>query len=105
LILGIFSAAAMLLTKTGFPHSYPIVIYLSVMAFIIGGIGFHAIDELHDLRVAARDLLVRCEIGLGFYDSGAFLKEEMLYTNYELAYPMRGGWMRQYRWIVVMVFG
>jgi len=103
MVIGIFSAAATLLAKDWVPHSPLVMVYLSVMALAIGWIGFHSINELHDLRVAVRDLLVRCEIGLGFYSPGAFLREKMLYTDYELHYRKRGKWMRQDHWIVAMI--
>ncbi len=77
--------------------------YLSLVALAIGWLGFHSINELHDLRIAVRELLVRCEIGLGFYKLGAFLEERMLYTEYELHYQKRGKWLRLEHWIVAMI--
>lgn len=103
LVIGIFSAAATLLAKGWIAQSWLVTVYLSVMALAIGWIGFHSINELHDLRVAVRDLLVRCEIGLGFYKVGAFLDKKQLYTEYELHYPTRGKWMRQDHWIVAVI--
>jgi hypothetical protein len=103
LVIGIFSAAATLLTKGWVPDSLLVVAYLSMVALAIGWLGFHSINELHDLRIAVRELLVRCEIGLGFYKLGAFLEERMLYTEYELHYQKRGKWLRLEHWIVAMI--
>ena len=103
LLLGIFSAAGTLLLKDGSHVGYFGATYLSLMAIIITCIGHHAINELHDLRIAVRDLLVRCEIGLGFYRDDAFLAGRPLYTPYEGKYPTRGGWMKQNYWIVWVV--
>src|SRR5260370_20634474 len=58
LVIGIFSAAATLLTKGWVPDSLLGVAYLSVVALAIGWVGFYSINELHDLRIAVRDLLV-----------------------------------------------
>jgi len=103
LILGILSAAGTLLIKEGGLLDPVPKLYVSLLALIVVGIGQHAINELHDLRIATRDLLVRCEIALRFYEAGAFLKGRMLYTNYELDYPARGAWMKQNYWIVWIV--
>jgi hypothetical protein len=103
LLLGVFSAAGTALAKGGLGRHIGPKIFLSLMALAIVFVGQHAISELHDMRIAARDLLVRCEISLGFYELGAFLKGRMLYTKYELEYPTRGAWMTQYYWIVWVV--
>jgi hypothetical protein len=102
--LGILSAAATLLIKDcqndlGWaPRAY-----ISIAILLIVGIGHHAIKELADLRNAVRDLLVRCEIALGFYEVGAFLEGRMLYTSYELDFRTRGGWLKQTYWYVWVV--
>jgi hypothetical protein len=103
LILGIFSAAATLLIEKGASIERPAKLYITILALIIVFIGRHAIHELHDLRVATRDLLVRCEIALRFYEVDAFLKGRMLYTSYELDFPKRGKWMKENYWIVLSV--
>lgn len=100
LLLGIFSAAATLLLAKEVHVDPAQKIYVSVVAFLATVIGQHVINELHDLRIAVRDLLVRCEIGLGFYEDGAFLKVIPLYTDYEGKYHTRGGWTRQYYLVV-----
>jgi len=74
------------------------------VTFLATAIGQHVINELHDLRIAVRDLLVRCEIGLGFYEDGAFLKEIPLYTDYEGKYYTRGGWTKLYYLVVWLAF-
>ncbi len=103
LILGILSAAGTLLSKGGIDVDNPQKAYFCLVALVIVGVGQHAINELHDMRIAVRDLLVRCEIGLGFYEVGAFLAGKMLYTDYEWRYPTRGAWMKQNYWIVWVV--
>jgi hypothetical protein len=103
LILGILSAAGTLLSKSGFDVDDAQKAYFSLVALVVAGIGQHAINELHDMRIAVRDLLVRCEIGLGFYEVGAFLAGKTLYTDYEWQYPTRGAWMKQNYWIVWLV--
>jgi hypothetical protein len=100
LLLGIFSAAGTLLIKEATDLGYAPKVYVTLLALVVVGIGQHAINELHDMRTAVRDLLVRCEIALGFYEPGAFLVGKPLYTNYELKYPTRGNWMKQNYWIV-----
>jgi hypothetical protein len=101
LLLGILSAAATLLIKEP-PSSFgcPLKLYISLIAILIAITGHHATKELHDLRIAVRDLLVRCETALRFYEIGAFLDGKQLYTDYELGYPTKGGWLKQYYWIV-----
>lgn len=122
LILGILSAAGTLLInahlqpspRTGTASgSYPFPvswighnaarIYVSLVAVVAVAIGRHAVNELHDLRKHVRDLLVRCEIALGFYETGAFLKGKPLYTTDEQEYPTKGAWMKQNYWIVLLV--
>jgi hypothetical protein len=104
LILGILSAAATLLIKKGTDDlELAPRIYISMVALVIVYIGQHAINELGDLRRAVRDLLVRCEIALRFYEVGAFLKGRMLYTSYERGYRTRGGWLKQSYWFVWLV--
>lgn len=107
LILGILSAAATLLIKGTDDFGWAPRLYISVVALVIVGIGQHAINELGDLRSAVRDLLVRCEIALRFYEVGAFLKGRMLYTSYERGYRKRGGWLKQsygFVWAVCVGF-
>jgi hypothetical protein len=74
-----------------------------LIALVLAFIGQHAVNELHNLRIAVRDLLVRCEIALRFYEVGAFLEQKPLYTNYEKKYPTRGDWMKQNYWIAWLV--
>jgi hypothetical protein len=103
LLLGIFGAAGTLLIKEGVHMGWQLTLYVSVISVLIAVMGQHAITELHDLRVAARDLLVRCEIALGLYEVDRFLDRDALYTEYERDYPKRGTWMKQNSWIVWIV--
>jgi hypothetical protein len=104
-LLAIFSAAATLLVKGPVDLGPLSALYMSLVALVIVFIGQHAIDELHDFRVATRDLLVRCEVALHYYEIGAFMAGRMLYTEYELDYPHRGKWMKQNYWIVWLICG
>ena len=99
LLLGIFSAAGTLLSKSGVSPAQKI--YFTIVAVAVLGIGYYANVELHKLRTAVRDLLVRCEIALGFFREDLFLSGDKLYTDYELAYA--GRWMRRRYWIVLLV--
>ena len=102
LVLGILGAAGTLLIKGVELQPAPKV-YVSLVAFSVVLIGNLTIYELHDLRRAVRDLLVRCEIALRFYEVGTFLQGKMLYTSDEWKYPERGAWMRRYYVIVWLV--
>ena len=104
-LLAIFSAAAPLLINNAGALRWFSALYVSLVALAIVFIGQHAVDELHDLRIATRDLLVRCEVALRYYEIGAFLVGQMLYTEYELDYPHRGKWMKQNYWIVWLICG
>ncbi len=46
--------------------------------------------ERHNYRQAVRDLLVRCELALGFYAKDAYLQGDGLYTKEELKFPSKG---------------
>jgi hypothetical protein len=106
LLLGIFSAAGTLLLKKDVEIPWPALTYITAIAVALLLIGQHAVNEFHDLRVAVRDLLVRCETALRFYETGAFLEGEMLYTKEEQEYAIgKGGWMKENYWIVYVVGG
>ena len=94
-LLGILSAAGTLLIKEAANLGRGPKVYVSLVTVAIVVIGHHAVNEFHDLRIAVRDLLVRCEIALRFYEVGKFLEGKPLYTDYELGYPTRGNWMKQ----------
>ncbi len=104
LVLGVLSAAGTLLIKEKVPLAGIPKVFVLAVAFAIVFIGRHAVHELHDMRIAARDLLVRCEIALRFYKHGVFLKEKPLYIDYELDYPTRGKWMKENYYIVWLVY-
>jgi hypothetical protein len=110
-LLGIFSAGGTLLLKQAEPLNqashldWHTKLYISVVAFALAFLGRHAINELHDLRIAVRELLVRCEVALRFYEVGRFLQGDMLYTDYEKEYARgkKGRWTKQTYWIVWLV--
>jgi hypothetical protein len=96
LILGIFSAAGTLLIAKQGDIPLPPKLYVTFVAVALVWIGQHAVDELHDLRIAVRGLLVRCETALGFYQTDKFFQGEMLYTTGEQEYALgKGAWMKQ----------
>lgn len=99
LVLGILGAAGTLLIKGVGIGTAPKV-YVSMLSFGVVLIGNLTILELHNLRKAVRDLLVRCEIAFRFYEVGAFLEGKKLYNDYELKYPDKGAWMWRYYVIV-----
>jgi len=103
LLLGVFSGAASVLLVKGAHLDCPQKVYVSLVALMVMVVGQHVINELHDLRIAVRDLLVRCEIGLRFYEVGTFLAGQPLYTDYEAMYATRGGWTKQYFLVVWLV--
>ena len=100
LLLGIFSAAATLLTKGWLNAGTAQKAYVTLIAVVLIWIGQHAVNEFHALRIAVRELLVRCEIALRFYETNVFITGSMLYTKDEIEYHTKGGWLKQYYLLV-----
>jgi hypothetical protein len=96
LILGIFSAGATLVANEHLSISRPLARALIFFAVAIIIPSFHYNIELHALRRVTRELLVRCEIALGFYEENRFLRNEKLYTSDEIGYGdgEKGKWLR-----------
>jgi hypothetical protein len=96
LILGIFSAGATLVANEHFPISPPLAGALIFFAVAIIIPSFHYNIELHALRRVTRELLVRCEIALGFHEKNCFLLNEKLYSDDEIGYgsAKKGKWLR-----------
>jgi len=104
LVLGIFSAGATLIASGHVVMSYPLKFALGFLAIAIVLPGIHYNNELHSLRGFTRELLVRCEIALGFHEQNRFLKGETLYAGADIAYSQKGQWLRNsYYWIVIPV--
>jgi hypothetical protein len=69
-------------------------------------LNYHYSDELHRVPGVTRELLVRCEIALGFHEKNRFLTGQKLYDDAELGYGKKGRWLRDsYRWTVGIVCG
>jgi hypothetical protein len=101
LMLGIFSAGATLIASGHVEMSRPLRVALTVFSLAIVGPSFHYNAELHRLRGVTRELLVRCEIALGFHDKDRFLKNESLYDESEIGYGWKGRWLNSsYSWTV-----
>ena len=62
-----------------------------VVAVVVIGLIYTAVRNR--ARTATRALLVRCEEALGFFQEGAFVKDDTLYGETLKKYPSRGGWL------------
>jgi hypothetical protein len=104
LMLGIFSAGTTLIAGGHIEMSRGLQYALTFLALAIVGPSFHYNSELHRLRGLTRELLVRCEIALGFHEKNRFLNNEKLYAESEIAYGKKGRWLRDsYYWTVGIV--
>jgi hypothetical protein len=97
-MLGIFSAAATLLASLSkVDHAFelprPAQIGLTVITGALFLLWQWHTRERHDYRQAVRDLLVRCELALGFYLIDAYLANDTLYTRWEREFPSKGGFL------------
>jgi hypothetical protein len=101
LMLGIFSAGASLIASGHVDMSCGLRWALTGFSLAVAIPSFHYNSELHRLRGVTRELLVRCELALGFHEKGLFLKDEKLYAEGEIAYGKKGRWVRDsYCWTV-----
>jgi hypothetical protein len=96
-MLGIFSAGATLLAsyKGGSRLQLTWVVQLGLTAITLALLWVWAVFtfERHSYREAVRDLLVRCEMALGFYEPNAYLQGDRLYTDKELGFPSKGRYL------------
>jgi hypothetical protein len=97
-MLGIFSAGATLLAsfnKKDSAYDLPLGVQwgLTLIAVALLWLWAWFTRERHDYRQAVRDLLVRCELALGFYAKDAYLEGDALYTRWERQFPSKGGFM------------
>src|SRR5438128_9260007 len=60
LILAIFGAGATAVSKINLMCQWPTAVYFTVLACSIVAASHYVVHENHDLRIAVRDLLVRC---------------------------------------------
>jgi hypothetical protein len=93
LMLGIFSAGLTLIASGHVDLTPTLRWSLIGFAFAIVIPSFHYNWELHTLRRVTRELLVRCEIALGFHAPNVFLKDEKLYAVSDISYGTKGGWL------------
>src|SRR6266481_1149087 len=91
ILLGLFATAAPVVTKVHI--SRPTKLYLDFLVIAVAAFGAHQCGEFRKLRADVRKLLVRCELAMEFYQPGAFLKDEILYTKEELLYATKGQWL------------
>jgi hypothetical protein len=102
ILLGLFGAGVPVVTKIHL--SWPAKLYLDFLVLAVAAFGTHQCTEFRRLRADVRKLLVRCELAMEFYQPGAFLKDEMLYTKEELLYATKGQWLA-YATIVIWIAG
>jgi hypothetical protein len=86
-ILGVFGAGAVAIPKVPVTPWSARILYGVV--FLFTAFGLHYNSEIRGVRARVRYLLVRCEIDMGFYTS-----KERLYTDDELSYPTKGGYLK-----------
>ena len=99
-LLGVFSAAATVLPKIDL--AFYEKLYFGGLVAVIVWYGVHSCLEYRNLRIAVRDLLVRCELAMEFYEHDAFLIGEPLYTVEERKYPEKGRWLAQFAVIIIV---
>jgi hypothetical protein len=95
-ILGVFGAGAAAIPKVTLTHWPAWVLVFVVVVF--AAFGLHYNSEIRGVRAEVRYLLVRCEIDMGFYTPKQRGKDtpqanKQLYTNDELSYPTKGGFL------------
>jgi hypothetical protein len=69
-----------------------------IVVVVFLAFGLHYNSEIRGVRAEVRYLLVRCEIDMGFYTPHERSKDtpqanKQLYTNDELSYPTKGGFL------------
>jgi len=94
-MLGIFSAGATFLascTKKDSGCELTPVVRWGLTTIVVALLWLWAwfTLERHEYRQAVRDLLVRCELALGFYTKDAFLEGTALYIPEERRFPSKG---------------
>ena len=94
LMLGIFSAGLTWIASGHVDLTHSVRWSLIVFSLVIVIPNCYYNWELHHLRGVTRELLVRCEIALGFHAQNLFLKDEKLYALLEIAYSKRGQYLR-----------
>jgi hypothetical protein len=90
LILGLLGAGITAVSTISMKGAWPAALGFTVVVGIVGWVGYHAIHEAADLRRTVRDLLVRCELAMRFYEPNAFVEGRTLYDQIEREYPGKG---------------
>ena len=91
IILGIFAAGVKpLASLKGKPFEQSL---FTLLVVLFAWFAIHLNLEYRNLRIAVRDLLVRCEVAMEFYKQNVFLSGDKLYTNTELFYPTKGNYL------------
>jgi hypothetical protein len=106
-MLGILSAGATLLAsgKGAWQPTRVVQFGLTLITFALLGVWIRFTYERHSYRQAVRDLLVRCELAMGFYATNAYLEGGELYTPKELEFPSKGGFMLGTNLFIVVLAG
>jgi hypothetical protein len=93
-MLGIFSAGATLLASgkgaSTYQPTWAVQGGLTLITLGLLWLWIWFTLERHNYRQAVRDLLVRCELALGFYAKDVYLQGDKLYTAEELGFPRAG---------------
>jgi hypothetical protein len=96
-MLGIFSAGATFLASgkgdTVCKMTWVVQSGLTVITLALLVVWAVFTFERHSYREAVRDLLVRCEMAMGFYENNAYLQGDKLYTDKELGFPSKGTYL------------
>jgi hypothetical protein len=105
LMLTIFGAGITAVSKVDLKCQLVAAGYLTVVAGLLVVAGRHVVHENHDLRIVARDLLVRCEQAMQFYTPNVFLKDRALYQEAELHYACKGQGLQNFSQAVIYFAG
>ena len=108
-MLGVFSAGATLLASgkgdSTYKMTWIVQLGLTIITFALLWVWIWFSLERHNYRQAVRDLLVRCELALGFYAKDAYLQGDALYTKEEVKFPSKGTFMLGTHLFIVVLAG
>jgi hypothetical protein len=91
LILGLFGAGVTAVSAVSLLKEPVAALCFTVIVIGVMLLGLHVTNEANDLRKAVRDLLVRCELAMQFYEPNIYVKDKPLYDHAEREYPYKGG--------------
>lgn len=107
LLLGVFSAGVSLLAKETSPLHTNGKFALTAVALAVLLFGTVYTHFRSRARRSTRNLLVRCEIALGFYETGIYIPEEALYRPELKQFASAGWWLANIIaivWLAAAVF-